>query len=373
MKKIALFLLLLLALAFACGDGDNGSGVPVLVTTLPTTEIVSFVRVPESDNKLSCYFGVNKIGGKMVFGTYGYQNGDHSCEIYEYPHIKTVSFNAESVMQIEKHDGKYYLTLEHGKYKTVDKAMIMRLEGSEWKEVYRSDHAVIAIGLKSHVDGYLYATIPGSDSPNSDIVRSKSGNSGTWEKWYTNTNEYRFFGIDSLGNNLLIAASSSLGDWGGNTQPSIFVNKGLHWRDTSRTGDGFWAAVSFKGEGYVGGTGHARVVRVSDKKTVLDKPDFCTVHGFVVDKAQNTLFAMFNREDSSILPGTEVWATKDGNNWYRVGSPLNTAMLFAGYYDEETGEVWLVGGRWAQGTDPGYGHVFKGVRGMERDGHKLSA
>lgn len=328
---------------------------------VPKTEIKKFVRVPESDNKLSAYFSINKINGKMVFGTYGYQNGDHSSEIYEYPHTKTASFNAESVMHIEKHNGKYYLTLEHGKYNTVDKAMIMRLEGSTWKEVYRSDHAVIAIGLVSHVDGYLYATIPGSDSPNSDIVRSKSGNPGTWKKWYTNTSEYRFFGIASLGTKLLTAASSGPGDWGGNTQPSIFINKNLHWRDDTRTGDGFWGAVSFNGDGYVGGTGHARVVRVSDRKTVLDKPDFLTVHGFVVDKSRNTLFALFNREDPTIIPGAEVWATKDGTRWYPVGSPLPTAMLFAGYYDEETKEVWLVGGRWAQ-DGSGYGHVFKGVR-----------
>jgi hypothetical protein len=329
-------------------------------------EITSFVRLSECDNPLSMYFGVNKINGKMVFGTYGYQHGDHSSEIYEYPHTKVAEFDCESVMQIEKHAGKYYCTLEHGKIKSgVDKAMIMRLDGSVWNEVYRSDHAVLAIGLKSHSDGYIYATIPGSDSPNSDIVRSQSGDSGTWEKWYTNTNEYRFFGISSWGGNILVGASSSLGDWGGNTQPSIFVNKNLVFRDADRTGDGFWGAVSFNGEGYVGGTGRARVVRVSDKKTVLDKPDFQTVFCFVVDKMRNTLFALVNPDGDVHSSGSEIWATKDGNNWYNVGGPLSAVCLMGAYYDSETGDVWLVGGRFAQGSNSnlGYGRIFKGVRG----------
>lgn len=330
-------------------------------------EITNFVRVPESDNPLSCYFGINKINGKMVFGTYGYQNGDHSSEIYEYPHNKIADFDAESVMQIEKHNEKFYCILEHGKFKSgVDKGMIYRLDGTIWNEVYRSKEKVLGIGLKSHTDGYIYGTFPGAgfSSTGTDVVRSKSGDPGTWELWYENTNEYSMFFMDSWGPNLVAGAASSNMDWGGVGHPSAFVNKGMVWRDYDRQGDGFWGVVAFKGDVYLGGTGHARVARLSDKRTVLDKPDFMAVFGFVVDKNQDTLFALFSRSDTTHASGAEVWATKDGNSWYNVGGPLNCTQFINGYYDEETGEIWLAGGRFAQGStsSQGYGSVFKSVR-----------
>jgi len=335
------------------------------LTILP--EIANFVRLPECDNLLSCYFGINKINGKMVFGTYGYQHGDHSSEIYEYPHTRVADFDCESVMQIEKHDGKFYCIVEHGKFKQgVDRGMIYRLDGNVWNEVYRNGEKVLGIGLKSHTDGYIYATFPGAgfSSTGTEVMRSKSGDPGTWELWYDNRNEYSMFFMDSWGPNLVLAAASSNMDWGGSGHPSVFVNKDMVWRDYSRQGSGFWGVVAFNNDVYLGGTGPARVARLSDKKTVWERPGFEAIHCMIIDKMRNTLYVFPTKEAQSNASGSEIWATKDGNNWYNLGGPINCTGFINAYYDVETAEIWLAGGRFAQGStsDLGYGRIFKSVR-----------
>jgi len=83
-------------------------------TPTPTGEIQDFNRIPLCDGP-SCYFSIGKVGGKLLFGEYGYQNGNKQSDLFEYPHSKVDSFNVESIFDICKHGGKYYLAVEHRK------------------------------------------------------------------------------------------------------------------------------------------------------------------------------------------------------------------------------------------------------------------
>lgn len=63
---------------------------------VPGPEIKSWQRLPECDNPISPYFSVDW----PLMGTYGYQGGDRSSEVYRYPHDKVMTFQAESVISM---------------------------------------------------------------------------------------------------------------------------------------------------------------------------------------------------------------------------------------------------------------------------------
>lgn len=324
--------------------------------------IVRFKRLVECNQPLSGYFGICRVNGKMQFGTYGYQNGQHASKIFEYPHVKTADFNAESVFKILLFKGKYYCTLEHGQYSTVDRGMVYRLDGDKWVEVYRHPRWILLLETLVHTDGWLYVTgcHYNDRSDPAGVIRTNDGIN--WQTWFENPNEYRFFGMASKGNDIYIAGTSSGADWGANNcNPSIFCNSNLIWRDYSRPNDGFWACVNFKNEIYVGGSGHARVVRVSDRKTVLNIPEFDVIHSMIVDKKTDTLFAFANMNSDAYDTGATIYATKNGNDWYTIPGTSDVTSNHFGYYDDQEDQIWLASGRFNQ-QSKGYGAIFVSER-----------
>ena len=215
-------------------------------------KITSFTLIETAP--LSCYFTVKKINGVLNAGTYGYQNGIHASEIRQ-GKVTVQKFNAESVFAIREFKGNYYASLEHGKYSTVDKAMIYKLVNGLWQEVYRHPRWNLMTEMHVH-EGYLYATGSrgGDRSDPAGVVRSSDG--VNWEIYFENPNEYRFWAMTSRGSELWIAASSSGTDWGNNnSNPSVFKGKDLIWRDYSRPNHGFWGITHHKGDIYLGGRG----------------------------------------------------------------------------------------------------------------------
>lgn len=124
-------------------------------------EITDFQRVKSADNPDAIYFSSGKVDGKLLFGEYGYQNGNKQSDLYEYPHSKVDSFNAESIFDICKHGGKYYLAVEHGKWDSVDRGIVYQLQGNTWVEVFRASEAELFFNLHSHCN-YIYVTAGGS-------------------------------------------------------------------------------------------------------------------------------------------------------------------------------------------------------------------
>jgi len=310
-------------------------------------KITSFTLIEEAP--LSCYFTVKKINGVLNAGTYGYQNGIHASEIRQ---GKTTiqKFDAESVFAIREFKGDYYASLEHGKFSTVDRAMIYKLINGVWQEVYRHPRWVIMTEMHVH-EGYLYATGTAWDNPSdpAGVVRSSDGIN--WEIYFENSYEYRFWGMTSMGSELWIAATSSGVDWGSNnSNPSVFRGKDLIWRDYSRPNHGFWGITHHKGDIYLGGTGIARVVRFSDKRTVLESTAHEACHWIGSDG--DNMFAAFS---SSGAADAKIYKSIDGTTWTEM-TGITAKTLISGSFEDDG--LYIAGGRFHQKSE-GYGHIYK--------------
>ncbi|MFH1408970.1 MAG: hypothetical protein ABIH34_03615 [Nanoarchaeota archaeon] len=327
----------------------------------PISKITDFVHLPECDNPVSVYFGIGKVNSTIHFGEYGYQYGDASSKLFAYPHMLVQEFDSESVLDIKEFKGRYYLSVERGKWKSgVDKAMVYQLQGTKWVEVYRHPRWNLMVHLHVH-NGYLYATGSKLEDRSDPAGAVRTADGVNWEVYYENQSEYRLWGMTSLGNDIWFAATSSGMDYGGNNcRPSVFRNKDLIWTDYSNPNDGFWGIAAFKGQIYLGQTGHARVVRFSDKKVVLDRPGHIKITKLLVSEATNILFAFVSGSDAT-TSGAEVWATSDGNSWYNVGGAFAVPHLFFAYYEPVAKEIWIAGGKFSQ-RDGGYGRIYKSVR-----------
>jgi len=317
-------------------------------------EIKDFIRVSECDNTDSCYFGIGEIDGEKYFGVYGYQFSESSSELYKYPHTKVQTFDSESVFDIKEFKGKGYLILERGEWQAgIDRAIVcQRHSDGIWRECFRNPdpEKKWAMNLLVNTDGYLYATV-------GDIYRTSDGTN--WSRYtYDNYSHLQMCSKDGE----VWSTGGTICDWGGENKPAVFRNSSLAWVDDSRVGDGFWGITAFKNDIFLGGTGHARIVRYSDKKTVLDRSSLLSCFSLVVDKDTDTLLAMFNEHDGK-TSGAEVWASKDGNRWYQINGKFSVSGLFCSYYDEKAKEIWIGGGNWTQGSNPGNGRIYKSVRG----------
>lgn len=329
---------------------DETAPAPDPTPTPTTGEITDFNRVTACDGP-SCYFSVHKINGKMHFGEYGYQSGNKQSDLFTYPHTKSDTFNAESVFDICKHGGKYYLTVEHGKWDSVDRGIVYQLQGSTWVEVFRAANAELFFNLHSH-SNYIYVTTGGSSG---GVYRSADG--ASWETFIA-SDAYCRWDMDTLDGHLYICGAYG-GDYGAGCKPAV-------WKDTSRIWDldldgaGFLGIAAFKGDIYLGSANPAKVYKLSSKSVVLDKSSFLKIPKLIVDKSTDTLFALLCRGDEA-SSGAEVWATK-GAGWYQINGPWSCPHLYCAYYDGDTGDMWLGGGKWSQKSG-GYGRIYKSVRG----------
>jgi len=320
-------------------------------TPTPTGEIQDFNRIPLCDGP-SCYFSIGKVGGKLLFGEYGYQNGNRQSDLFEYPHSKVDSFNAESIFDICKHGGKYYLAVEHGKWDSVDRGIVYQLQGSTWVEVFRAANAELFFNLHSH-GNYLYVTAGGSSG---GVYRSADG--ASWETFIAG-DSYCRWDMDTLDNHLYLCGAYG-GDYGPGCRPAVWKDTTRIW-DLNLDGAGFLGISAYKKDIYVSSATPARVYRLSDHACVLDLAAFEKIPKLIVDPKTDTLLALACRGDGH-SSGAEVWATKDGSKWYQINGPWSCPHLYCAYYDEDTGDMWLGGGKWSQKSG-GYGRIYKSVRG----------
>ena len=319
----------------------------------PIGEIKDFNNLPESANSDAIYFGVGKCAGIIHFGEYGYQGGDHSSSLFQYPHTFVQSFDAESVFAIKDFKGKCYLTVEHGKYKSVDKAMVYQLQGSSWVEVYR--HPIWDLMFNLHVHGdYLYAT-GAKINGQGGTVRTSDG--VTWSQ-YIATSNYWQWDMTTLGSDIWFSGAYG-GDYGGECRPAVYRNQTRVW-DGSDVGAGFLGIAAFRGDIFLGQANPAQIVRFSDKKIVLTLPTHEKFNKLAVDEASGTLYAFSAMVDVAIN-GARVYSTKDGNTWKNVGGMFAVPHLFFSYYDPVTFDLWITGGKWSQSSG-GYGRIYKSVR-----------
>lgn len=327
---------------------------PLPVTPPPGgDEILDFNRVAECDNQESIYFSVGKVNGVMHFGEYGYQSGRKVSKLFAFPHSLVQSFNAESVFDIKKFKNNYYLTVEHGKWDTVDKAMIFQLQGTVWNEVYRHPEWDLMFHLHVHGD-YLYAT-GAKLNGQGGTIRSSDGVS--WSP-FIGSSDYWQWDMTTLGNDIWFSGAYG-GDYGGNCHHAVWKNQSRVW-DGATTGAGFLGIAAFVGDIFLGQANPAQIMRFSDKRIVLNLPGQEKVTKLIVDESANTLYAITCEGDSA-TSGAEVWSTKDGTNWKQMPGPYSVPHLFNAYYDPDTKEMWLVGGKFSQGSG-GYGGVYRSVR-----------
>lgn len=313
----------------------------------PTSgEIKDFVRVKEADNPDAIYFSSGKVDGKMRYGEYRC----YSAKLFREPHSLEKQFQAESVFDICAFKGSWYLSLEHGGYPDVDRGMVMQWSGSQWVEVFRHPTWILAFHLHVHGDK-LYVTGSNWNPMTGGIWRTADGTH--WEE-YTSSN-YVYWDMATKGNDLWTAGTYG-GDYGPGCHPAVFKNRDLVW-ESDEQGAGFLGIASFNGDIYLGQAEPAKIVRFSDKKTVLTMPTQKKVTKLIVDEACNTLYALGCRRDER-TSGVEVWATKDGNSWKSIGAPWSMPHLFHAYQDPDDKAIYLAGGKFNN-----YGRIYKSIRG----------
>ena len=187
------------------------------------------------------------------------------------------------------------------------------------------------------------------------VYRSADGTN--WETFIP-SDSYCRWDMDTLDGHLYLCGAYG-GDYGAGCKPAV-------WKDTSRIWDldldgaGFLGIAAFKGDIYLGSANPAKVYKLSSKSVVLDKSSFLKIPKLIVDKSTDTLFALLCRGDEA-SSGAEVWATKDGATWKQVNGPWSCPHLYCAYYDADTGDMWLGGGKWSQKSG-GYGRIYKSVR-----------
>ena len=226
---------------------------------LPSGEIVDFVQVPGTLGDKT-YFGVGLMNGEIHYGEYGRQD-NYRCALYKLPRVKVGEFDAESIFNIV--DG--IITIEQG---GPDRKAQIWYNG---QCVYEHPKWNIMLNCHKHTDGRYYVSGQYYGDPSDPAGVLVSSNKVDWEVYFENPYEYRFYDMCSRGSELWIASTSSGTDWGENDcNPAVFWNGNLLWRDTDHVNCGFWGIALFNSDIYLGRTGQAGVVRLSDHKTVLD-------------------------------------------------------------------------------------------------------
>ena len=320
------------------------------------SNIVRFDPILTLDDPDNCYFTGCRVNDQMRFCTY--KDGSQLVYMVDINRKELARFNAESGFMIIYYKGRYYLSLEHGQWGTVNRGMIMRLEANgNWYEVYRHPRWDLITEMHVHTDGWLYASGNkwGTPSDPGGIVRTFDGDH--WEVYYERNDEVRSWGMTSLSSHLVTAGTTRGTDWGGNgCHPAIIVNKDLVWTDPDHEGSGFWAAEAWHADVFFGRCGEAGVVRLSDKKEVLSMPGFDAIHDLAIDKKTDTLLAFCNRPNNG---GAVIKGTKTGNpgDWHTVGAALSVPSIIDAYYDDKEDVLYLMGGLFA-----GHGRVHRSIR-----------
>lgn len=332
--------------------------IPPPIPPGPAGEIVRFDAIATLDDVDNCYFSGCKVNGGMQFTTY--RDGSYTCHLKDINNVILKSFNAESGFMIIFYKGRYYMSQEHGDYPTTDRGRILQLQlDGTWKPVFTHPRWHLITEMHVHTDGWLYATGCrwDDDSDPAGIVRSFDG--VNWETYLENPNEYRFWGMTSEGPNLVTASTSSGADWGkNNCRPTVWRNRDMIWTDHDHPNSGFWAAEYWPKvkDTFLGRCGDGAVVRLSDHKEVLSVSGCDAIHDLLIDKKMDTMLAFCNRPNNG---GCIVKGTKTGNegDWYTVDEGFTVPSIIDGYYDDETGDVYLMAGLFA-----GRGKVYKSVR-----------
>jgi len=309
-------------------------------------EITDFQRVKSADNPGAIYFSSGKVAGKMRYGEYRC----YSARLYREPHSLETQFTAESVFDICAFKGSWYCSLEHGGYPDIDRGMVMKWNGSKWVEVFRHPSWILAFHLHVHGDK-LYVSGSNWNPMTGGIWRTADGTH--WEE-YVSSN-YVYWDMASGGNDLWTAGAYG-GDYGPGCHPVVFRNRDLVW-ESSEQGAGFLGIAAAYGDIFLGQATPAKVVRFSDKKTVLSMPTQNKVPKLIVDEACNTLYAIGCRTDEA-TSGAEVWKTKDGSKWSLARPPFSIPHLFHAYQDPDDKSIWLAGGKFNA-----YGRIYKSIRG----------
>ena len=309
-------------------------------------EIKDFQRVKSADNPDAIYFSSGKVDGKMRFGEYRC----YSAKLFREPHSLEKQFQAESVFDICAFKGSWYLSLEHGGYPDVDRGMVMRWNGSKWVEVFRHPTWLLAFHLHAHGD-HLYVTGSNWDPMHGGIWRTSDGTH--WEQYTASYHDY--WDMASSGSDLWTSGAYG-GDYGPGCHPCVYKNRDRVW-DSPEQGAGFLGIAVFRGDVFMGQATPAKVVRFSDKKTVLNMPTQNKVPKLIVDEACNTLYAIGCRTDEATA-GAEVWKTKDGSKWTLARPPFSIPHIFHAYQDPGTKDIYLAGGKFNA-----YGRIYKSVRG----------
>jgi hypothetical protein len=330
---------------------------PTPPTPSPSGEIIRFDAIPALDDPDNCYFTGCKVNGKMWFCTY--KDGSYTSYLKDITGKELARFNAESGFMIIAFKGKYYMSQEHGDYPKTDRGRILQLQvDGSWRPVYTHPRWHLITEMHVHGD-YLYATGCrwDDDSDPAGIIRTIDGTN--WELYNESKNEYRFWGMTSEGGNLIVASTSSGADWGkNNCRPTVWRNRDMIWTDYDHPMSGFWAAEYWPKvkDTFLGRCGDGAVVRLSDHKEVLTMSGCDAIHDLLIDKKTDTLMAFCNRPGNG---GCIVKGTKTGNpgDWYTVDEGFSVPSIIDGYYDDETGDVYLMTGLFA-----GRGRVYKSVR-----------
>ena len=181
----------------------------------------------------------------------------------------------------------------------------------------------------------------------------RTSNGVNWEQYAAS--DYTYWDMASSGADLWTSGAYG-GDYGPGCHPCVFKNRGLVW-ESGEQGAGYLGIAVFRGDVFMGQATPAKVVRFSDKKTVLNMPTQNKVPKLIVDEGSNTLFAIGCRTDEA-TSGAEVWKTKDGSKWTLARPPFSIPHLFHAYQDPDSKDIYLAGGKFNQ-----YGRIYKSVRG----------
>ena len=302
---------------------------------VPPSTGAGWRELVECRNPISPYFSVEW----PLMGTYGYQGGDMSSEIYEYPHTLKHSFQSESVIMIQ--DG--IVLLEN--YGPERKGAIWYAGAIRWL-------APGSLCLECHKHGdRWYVTWGDWWQPNQPGGWAWSLDKINWHDGGRMTGSDMCFGMCSHVD--LYSAGSAYLDWGfDQSYPVLYRNSQRVDALPNRKGDGAWAAETFNGHIFCGICGHA-AVWCPGVGIVLEMSGFTSIHSFM--KLDGMLLALVNLDSDKYDKGAVIMQspTGDRGSWTPRGEPFSSPMLFHGQGRK------VVGGRFNQKNDKkGFGKAY---------------
>ena len=294
-------------------------------------------ELTECRNPVSPYFSLEW----PLMGEYGYQGGEMSSNIHEYPHTLKHSFQSESVIMIK--DG--IVLLEN--YGPNRKGAIWYGGAIRWQ-------APGSLCLECHKHGdRWYVTWGDWNNPSAPGGWVWSTDRVNWHDGGRMQNSDMCFGMCIQGGALCSFGSAYL-DWGFDQSYPVLYQGSLRIDSLpGRKGDGAWAAASFGGRIFGGICGHA-AVWCPGVGIVLEMPGFASIHSFL--ELDGQLLALVNRDSDThnsgavIMQSATPWVP---GSWTQRGEPFSSPMLFHGQ-----GRI-VVGGRFSQETTKGFGRVYE--------------